>query len=29
MVKKPSKKYQPKGPSQNGWVQINLFKMAL
>jgi len=29
LVKKPSKKKQPKRPSQNGWVQIDLSKMAL
>jgi hypothetical protein len=29
MVKKPSKKNQPKTPSLNGWAQIDLSKMAL
>jgi hypothetical protein len=29
MVKIPNKKYQPKRPSQNGHVQINLSKMTL
>jgi hypothetical protein len=29
LVKKPNRKYQPKKPSQNGQVQINLSKMAL
>ncbi len=29
LIKKTSKKNQPKRPSQNGQVQINFFKMAL
>jgi hypothetical protein len=29
LLKKPNKKNQPKRPSQNGWVQIDLSKMAL
>jgi len=28
-LKKPNKKNQPKRPIQNGWVQIDLSKMAL
>jgi hypothetical protein len=29
LIKKPNKKDQPKRPHQNGWVQIDLSKMAL
>jgi hypothetical protein len=28
-IKKPSQNDQPKRPSQNGWVQIDLSKMEL